>query len=484
MTGTEILFITYFIYGLAFFSMGLVLLLETVRTPSRELKALVLPLAIFGVLHGVHEWLDLFILQEKRLGGILPGWVTWFRLSLLTVSFLALWIYGIIAFQVMRQFHSPLIYFGMISLPIYAVLVGADVLAAFGQGRITVFQLSGGLVRYLLAVPGAAMATMGLRAGANRVRHFERRPLDRYLNWAAFGFALYSITQLFVPGMDTILAGVFNTEQFQQTFGIPIQGLRTVVALLITFSLFLATQFLEHERQYELTSAQQARLEAVQRQETLRLDLLRHTIRAQEDERAHIARELHDEMAQLLTAFSLDLAAVQNSLPARCKSLPSMERLHNLQQQMSESIQRMVYDLRPAHLDELGLVKALEYLCDRTRGMMKLNPSLEVSGEPARQVADVETALFRIVQEALTNVSRHACTQEVQVALAYLPEEVRLTVRDAGAGFDVSAERHGWGLVGMSERAEAVGGHFEVQSAPGAGTTLIACIPTHTGETQ
>jgi signal transduction histidine kinase len=129
-------------------------------------------------------------------------------------------------------------------------------------------------------------------------------------------------------------------------------------------------------------------------------------------------------------------------------------------------------------------VKALEYLCDRTRGTLKLNPRLEVSGAPVRLTAEVETALFRIVQEALTNVSRHACTQEVKVSLAYLPEEVRLSVSDAGTGFDVSAERRGWGLVGMSERAEAVGGHFKAQSTPGEGTTLTAYVPILSGEIQ
>jgi signal transduction histidine kinase len=477
MAGFEGIFFTYFIYGLAFFSMGLVLLVESVRTPSREQMGLVLPLAFFGILHGIHEWLDIYMLHSVRLGESFPAWMDWFRLGLLSASFLALWVYGIIAFKIMRAFRSPLIYFGLISLPIYVLLIGADLFSALNAGRISVFQLTNGMARYLLAVPGAAVTTLGLRAGGNRAAHFGRKPLDRYLNWAAVGFALYSLTQLFVPNMNTLFAQVLNAEDFQRLFGVPIQGLRTLVALMITISLFLVTQFLEQERQVELAKAQQAQLEAVQKQEALQLDLLRHTISAQEDERGRISRELHDEMAQLLTAFSFDLAAVQNSLPGRFKAQASLERLDDLRRQMSENIQRMVYDLRPAHLDELGLVKALEYLCDRSQSRLNLQPKFATRGTPVHLAADVETALFRIVQEALTNISRHAHTQEVSVCLDYQPEAVMLTISDHGVGFDMAAEQHGWGLIGMHERAKAFGGTFEIQSAPGAGTTLTANIP-------
>jgi signal transduction histidine kinase len=168
---------------------------------------------------------------------------------------------------------------------------------------------------------------------------------------------------------------LINAERFAQIAGIPIQLVRTAAAVVIIFSLFLATHFLEQERRRELAAEQQARLEAVEQQEAMRRSLLRHTVRAQEEERARIARELHDEMAQNLTALSLDLAALQQAASPRPKTRQILARLQDLSKQMSQGIQQMVYDLRPAHLDELGLVKALQYLLDRARNTLQVDAS-------------------------------------------------------------------------------------------------------------
>src|SRR3990172_7309534 len=210
----EILFIVYFAYGLAFFSMGLILVLEASRTPSLEQKKLLLPLAVFGLLHGIHEWLEVFTLQNEELHGSLPAWITMFRLILLALSFIALWFYGWQAFQVARAHISPFTIFGLATLPPYILLVLIDVLYAFYQGDITPLRMTGSLVRYLLAVPGAAIASLGLRAGANRAKANGRQPLDTHLNWTALGFALYSATQLAVPRMNTITAVLINAESF------------------------------------------------------------------------------------------------------------------------------------------------------------------------------------------------------------------------------------------------------------------------------
>ena len=127
----EILFIVYFAYGLAFFSMGLILVLEASRTPSLEQKKLLLPLAVFGLLHGIHEWLEVFTLQNEELHGSLPAWITMFRLILLALSFIALWFYGWQAFQVARAHISPFTIFGLATLPPYILFVLIDVLYAF-----------------------------------------------------------------------------------------------------------------------------------------------------------------------------------------------------------------------------------------------------------------------------------------------------------------------------------------------------------------
>ena len=476
----EILFIVYFVYGLAFFSMGLILVLEASRTPFPEQKRLLLPLAIFGLLHGVHEWLDIFALQNEQLHGNLPIWITWFRLIWLSLSFVALWFYGWQAFQVAREHVSPFTIFGLATLPLYILLILVDVLHAFYQGDITSLQTTGGLVRYLLAVPGAAIASLGLRAGANRAKSNSRRPLDTHLNWTALGFALYSATQLAVPKMETILAGLINAEMFVQITGVPIQILRTFAAIIITWNLFRAIQFLEDERQTQLTTAQQARLEALEQQEIMRRDLLRHIVHAQEEERTRIARELHDEMAQTLTAFTLDLGTLKQVTGARSKASPILARLQELGKQMSQSMHQMVHDLRPAHLDDLGLLPALQYLADKDGPRLGLQIEFKTDGEPRRIESLAETVLFRVAQESITNIARHAKSKRAFICLSYLSREVKLEVSDKGVGFDPGEKfiaPRGWGLAGMKERAESVGGRFEVRSEAGRGTTIRVNIP-------
>lgn len=478
----EILFIVYFIYGLAFFSMGLILVLEASRTPFLEQKKLLIPLALFGLLHGLHEWLEIFILQHDYLYENLSVWVTWFRLFWLALSYVMLWFYGWQAFQVARKYFTPFTFFGLITLPPYILLILADVLYAFYQGNITPLQTTEGLIRYLLAVPGAAVASLGLRAGANRAKANSRRPLDTHLNWTALGFALYSATHLAVPKMNTLITNLINAETFVQMTGLPIQVLRTFAAIIITLNLFRAIQFLEDERQAQLTAAQQARLEALEQHEIMRRDLLRHIVRAQEEERAHIARELHDEMAQTLTAFTLDLGTLKQVTGTRSKAAPILARLQELGKQMSQSMRQMVYDLRPAHLDDLSLLSALQFMADNDGPRLGLQIEFKTEGEPRRIESLAETVLFRVAQESMTNIARHAKSKRACICMSYLSEEVKLEISDNGVGFDpeekVIAPR-GWGLAGMKERAESVGGRFEVRSEAGRGTTICVNIPIH-----
>jgi signal transduction histidine kinase len=475
------LFAIYFVYGLAFFSMGLVLMLEAGRTsPAAPQNRLLKPLGIFGMLHGLHEWMEIFIFQAEKLEGALPAQIFWAHTILLGLSFVALWVYAIEAFRYTQAKFSALTYFGAVTLPLFALLVLADVYSAFILGRINLLEMTGGLVRYLLAVPGAALATLGLHSASLKARVDQRPPLDRYLNWVAIGFALYSVTQIFVSRMDTILAGAINADAFLAVTGIPIQAVRTVVALVITINLFKAAQFLEEERQKQLNAAQQARLEALEQQEILRRDLLRHTVRAQEEERARIARELHDEMAQILTAFSLDLGTLQNNLPPDPTTAPLLQRLHDLARQMSQGMYRMVRDLRPAHLDDLGLIPALQYLIQQDFKGRGLNVTLEISGTPQRVDPLIETILFRVAQEALTNVQRYAQTSEAQLSLDYEADRVRLRIADQGRGFDPDGKfvpPHGWGLAGMKERAESVGGTLLVVSHPNQGALIEISVP-------
>lgn len=474
----EILFLTYLVYGLAFFSMGLVLMMEASRASAMlGQKRLLLPLAIFGVMHGMHEWLQMFRLQNDQF---LPAWVIWLRLFWLMVSYGMLWLYGWQAFRIAWKNISLLTSFGRITLPLFMLFALFDILTAFSRGDITPLQTTGGLIRYLLAVPGSAIAALGLHESAKKARADQRQPLDTHYNWAAAGFALYSVTHLFVPPMNTLAASSINTEAFIQLLGFPIQILRTTAAIIITWNIFRATNFLENERQARLHKAQEAHLEALEQQETLRRDLLRHIVSAQEEERARIARELHDEMAQTLTAFTLDVGTLKQINSPRSKSMPIISRLQELGRQMSKNMNQMVYSLRPAHLDDLGLLPALQYLADRDAAPLGLQIELKTYGSPIRLDPLAETAIFRIAQESITNIARHAQSPHARISIHFLSGKVELDISDDGIGFNVGEkfiEPRGWGLAGMKERAEAVGGSFEVRSGDGRGTTIHVSIP-------
>jgi len=200
---------------------------------------------------------------------------------------------------------------------------------------------------------------------------------------------------------------------------------------------------------------------------------------AQEEERQRFARELHDGLVPALASLSIRLHTVGKHLEREVHWLAGeIKELAQQAQASSRDIRRLIHDLRPVALDELGLVPALrEHLaeCQREHGLA----SELVADVPERLPPAVETALFRIVQEAVNNVLRHAQAQHVRVALTRVDSQVRLDVTDDGQGFGLQLPRPGRqiGLWSMRERVEQLGGRFEVSSVPGRGTTVSAVVP-------
>jgi two-component system sensor histidine kinase UhpB len=476
----------YFVYGLAFFGMGLAMLFEARRSPLLAEARVLRPLAFFGLVHGSHEWLEMALLLRGSLGLAVPVSIQWLRLGILVVSFIALIVFAV---QVFRPEHARIsrreVLTGTAMLALFLTLQTLTMLGHPSNAAHGILHADA-LARYILAAPAAFLAGLALERQATRARLSGRIRLAPRLSLAAWGFALYGLTQVLAPAVDFFPAQFLNAPAFQALTGMPIQAVRAFLAVLITGGLFLAAQSVDEERQSALQAAQQARLtalEQVQRQleerEALRRHLLRHTVIAQEEERARISRELHDETAQFLTALSLDLATLQRYTQDRPEAVVLLERLRNLSGDMSQGIHRMVRDLRPAHLDDLGLAAALHYLADESLEM-GLKVELQIQGARQRLDPLSETVLFRVAQEALTNAARHAGTKRAWLALSYTPEAVTLSVRDDGVGFNVEQNHlppHGWGLAGMRERAESIGGRLRVESQPGTGTQVEIHIP-------
>ena len=221
---------------------------------------------------------------------------------------------------------------------------------------------------------------------------------------------------------------------------------------------------------------QQALRDAHRRLQALSVRLLQ----VEETERRRIARELHDGVGQLLTAVKLRLAGLKPSsadyVSRRSECVAAID-------DALEQVRRVSRDLRPSQLDDLGLVAALRSHFDRQAGSAGFKPHFAHKGVPPRLAAEIETTCFRIAQEALTNIARHAQASEVWVTLAGTEEELRLEVRDNGRGFDVAAARLGatagksMGLLSMEERATLAGGRLAIDSAPGRETRLSLALP-------
>jgi signal transduction histidine kinase len=202
---------------------------------------------------------------------------------------------------------------------------------------------------------------------------------------------------------------------------------------------------------------------------------LAHAIDAAEQERRRWARELHDETLQGLGALQMMLSsAAREQSPERRETIVRQAAEHTRGE--IDRLRRLIVELRPAELDELGLEPALEALADR-RASEGLEVAVEAQLDGQRLPPALESAVYRIVQEALTNAAKHAGSGHAVVRVSAAPASVEVSVSDDGRGFDVDEPSAGFGLVGMRERAGLLGGSVEVISAPGQGTTVRAVLP-------
>lgn len=215
-------------------------------------------------------------------------------------------------------------------------------------------------------------------------------------------------------------------------------------------------------------------------------DYLSAVTQAQEAERARLAHELHDDTVQALIALGQRVQMARKALnqdPGRAAQ--RLDELNGLIDQQLVGLRRLISDLRPIYLEDLGFVPALEMLAKRMGEQHRLNVSLDVQGETVRLAPDLELAAFRIVQEAINNAAAHAQARSVSLVVAFAAEGLTLTIRDDGQGFtppdqpaDLARQGH-FGLMGMRERAMLYGGHLTIISAPGTGgTTITAWLPT------
>ncbi|HEX9899345.1 MAG TPA: GAF domain-containing sensor histidine kinase, partial [Candidatus Methylomirabilis sp.] len=233
------------------------------------------------------------------------------------------------------------------------------------------------------------------------------------------------------------------------------------------------------ERTRELEQAREALAEKANQLQRL----LATTIGIQEEERARIAKDLHDESNQLITGALYEIQAAQEGVRRQHGeiALAKLETAKSLMRKMDDVNRWIISGLRPPILDAQGLVQALKSHGDAYQKSYRIPCVVQVSGHPDRMAPEVETAIYRIVQESLNNVAAHARAQSVHIRVEFRASRLRVVVEDDGVGFDhesaLTAASGQMGLIGMRERAQSIGGRIEMRSAPGQGTRLVLEVP-------
>lgn len=466
----------FFFYGLAFFSMGLAVLLEARHSSGIDFARALKPLAAFGLLHGSHEWFEMgLIIYNQLTNRVEANWVFYLRIVMLGVSFLLLIAFGIqlvlgpgkqrtkmIIMAVIVVLWCAGLFFVVTPTPTRIELTAADV-----------------YTRYSLAIPGAALTAWGFIL---QRRMFQKAGMQKYgldVTVAAIAFALYGgIGQLFASPSNFGPSVYVNSEVFLEWFGIPVQGFRALMAILAAVFVIRSMNAFDEEnrRRYEaLSEAQKAERQHLQE---LRAELLHRTVNAQELERKRIARELHDETGQMLTALGLGLSALAKNITAHPeRAVEQATQLQKMATNGLNNLQRLVSGLRPPQLDELGLVPALRWYAQEIHQHYKLPVTVTSNLNGAEIVDEVRLTLFRIAQEAITNSIRHSRATQIQINVEMHGTEINLTIVDDGQGFDApsvlrSSTKGCIGLLGMIERATLIGGICKIYSSPGEGTTV------------
>jgi signal transduction histidine kinase len=480
--------VVFFLYGLGFFVTGVAVWMEASRRPALPLAQGLSLLAAFGFIHGSHEWIEMFQLMAR---GTSMQFSQAPRLPILAVSFVLLMEFGLRLLTLDGWRHWRIVRWVLLA----AFALGEGLVWARWGGEQAWLAAADAWCRYSLAVPGAVLAAAGLFRQSRRLAH-QHRGVSHDLLFVGMAFLLYGVPgQVFVGPSLLPPSTVVNTSLFIEVFGFPVQLLRTIAAGTVAVFTVRALRLFDLERQRQITELSQARLEAQRRlseelteQERLRGELLRQTVLAQEEERRHIARELHDETSQAMTALSWKLAAVEQVLPDSHREGHSevRERIRDLRQlteQVMNDLRELTARLRPAVLDELGLVPALITYGDDCAARFPFKVDVQVTGTRRRLPSEVETTLYRIAQEAITNVAKHAQATHAAIQLHFDEQEISLSIRDDGVGMDTETAQgaavcgKGWGLAGIYERVRAVDGHIDIRSSPGAGTHLSVRVP-------
>jgi signal transduction histidine kinase len=527
------LVLVFFAYGLAFFAMGLAIALEARRTTELRLAQSLKYLAAFGLLHGVVQWIDMWLLLPMPVASSAVTVLRVVRLSLFAISTLLLALFGT---TLIGRLVPPYHWLNWIPLGIFLFWLanwgvaphlnplataqwtpaapsclrchdqGAPAAAgmplAWGSS-VTVADI---WAHYLIYLPASLLAAAALVLQGRHFRGGGYPRIGRDCDWMALAFLGNALVAgLIVPPAPFAPASWLNYDRFLSVVGLPPQVFRAALAGVIAVFGVRILRVFDMEFARRLAEAREGQLRA----QAQALEVARQAAQAAEawtrelegkvkerteelfeqvrrlailEERDRLAREMHDSLGQVLGFVNLK-AKVAADLINRGQAAVAAEELEQMRTAVQEAYQEVrqaILSLR-ATAPGRGLVASLREYIQRLREQSGLDVRLE-AGEDLRFPPAVEAQVIRIVQEALTNVRKHARASAVTVRFAPDPGDgTVVTVSDDGQGFDLASVEAGrgarFGLLTMRERAESIGGTLSIESAPGRGTTVRLWIP-------
>ncbi|MBI2953449.1 MAG: sensor histidine kinase [Chloroflexi bacterium] len=527
------LIVIFFIYGLAFFAMGLAVAIESRRSTAVVLASSLKYLAIFGLLHGAVEWLDMFSAIQSMSGLIAEGVpVRPIRVLLVAVSVVALLQFSVRLIIANERRHLWLrwlphaLFMGWLLsfvlphvswIPSDATAESAALCLQCHRGASAAYlALSSEWLtaadiwaRYIMYLPASVLAGLAMLTMKPYFKTMGLSRLVRYADFAALAFVVNSfVAGVVVPPGDFFPASVLNYASFFAVVGIPPQVFRAGAALAIAYYIVRISAIFEIQQRRQLETAQKERIEAQQRlleshreaheqlerwsreleekveQRTSEVEQRNRQVAILE-ERDRIAREMHDSLGQVLGYLGLKIIEIDQLLAS-----DQVEQVRLGLRQMADAVHDCCADVRESILslktsisDEGGLVHALEeYLAKfGEQAGVKTEMVIENGVRDLQLAALAELQLLRIVQEALTNVRKHAHAHRAWVKIKASNGETSLVVEDDGRGFSLAQVTHQkgrrFGLQTMRERAEEIGAYFDVETSEGHGTKIIVRLP-------
>jgi signal transduction histidine kinase len=458
--------ILFFVYGQVFFLTGLVTGLQWRRRSDLELARALPWLAAFGIAHGLHEWGYIFIpLQAIYLQESVVQLMVVAHLLLLALSFFFLFQFGAELALPRWPGHHWLRMVPAVVLLLWGAAVAVRGLEA-GDNLTELFAIGDGWSRYLLALPGAALAGGGLLHQARLVEALELEGISTWLKRAAAAFLVYAVFGgMIVPTAPIFPANVLNYDLLNRTIQIPAQVFRSLCGLGIAIFIVRSLDVFQVEVERRLAGMERAQVVAVDRE--------------------RIGRDLHDGIIQKIYAAGLHLEDARH-LVAEDGGL-AQQRIGEVMLALNRTIEDIrcyIFDLRAAQQTH-ELETVLGELVSDLRLDTLLDVDLEVVGRVCCRLDPEQMGhITQVAREALSNVVQHAGAAHVTVGLAYQGDETVLTVADDGKGLDLADldnGHRGQGMVNMRARAMMLGGELIIDSAPGQGTSLSLVVPCQHG---